>query len=782
MAARSAWIGMTQLRRRLARALVPLVAMLCGLVLALSGVGGGLDESLHLWRDAARVRPASGQIHIVEIDARSLAVLKSWPWPRGTHAALVDQLRDRGAAMIAFDVDFSSASTAADDALFGDALGRYGGSVVLPTFRQRASSTSAHDVENLPVAPLRTHAFLGSVNVQPDHDGQLRTYSYGTVTAGSPRPSIAALLVEARGAIGQQFRIDTAIDPATIPRHSFIDVLEGKVPADALRGKKILIGATAIEMGDRYAMPGHGVLEGVVVQALAAETLLQGTTNPDFGVWPALIVAALCVLLATRRIRRANRWIVRVSGATFVTALPLLFESARIGSVDVVPALGLLAADSLMSGGAIVLRKLRDARLIDAATGLPNARALTNDCPKSGSLTVVAIKLKQYQEMASVLGPEDRAMLIARAVDRLQTGFPESRIYAIGSGVFALPIPTRDIDTLTDRIEGTSALFNAPIALGSRSILATLAFGISDGAGSDIDRLVAQAGLAAAQAELGGHRWILHSDRLANDADRSLMLVADVDGAIARGELYVLFQPKWDVAAERISGAEALVRWRHPLLGPISPDDFIPLLEQNNRMLDLTLFVVDRCMTQMHAWEQAGFDLGVAVNISASLLDDRAFVAALVTRLNTLGDRAPMLTLEVTESATIASTASAVGALSELRGLGARISIDDYGTGQSTLSYLKSFPADEIKIDKSFVTRMLETNNDQILVRSTIELAHELGFTVVAEGVESADCLAELARCGCDTAQGWHIGKPMTADALIAFVTVDQADPIAVAA
>jgi diguanylate cyclase len=146
------------------------------------------------------------------------------------------------------------------------------------------------------------------------------------------------------------------------------------------------------------------------------------------------------------------------------------------------------------------------------------------------------------------------------------------------------------------------------------------------------------------------------------------------------------------------------------------------------------------------------------------LLDDRDFITDLTNRLKTWGSLASFVTIELTESATIASTATAVAALTAFRSFGARVSIDDYGTGQATLAYLKSFPADEIKIDKSFVTKMLESNGDAIVVRSTIELAHQLGFSVVAEGVEDTACLARLGDYGCDVAQGWAIGKPVRAE------------------
>jgi EAL domain-containing protein (putative c-di-GMP-specific phosphodiesterase class I) len=285
--------------------------------------------------------------------------------------------------------------------------------------------------------------------------------------------------------------------------------------------------------------------------------------------------------------------------------------------------------------------------------------------------------------------------------------------------------------------------------------------------------------LAAARAAEHGQRWALHNDELASATDRAVKILADVERAMAEDQLWVAYQPKWDIKQQCAVGAEALVRWRHPELGPIPPDEFIPLLEHEGRLRPLTLFVVNRCISNVQAWRAAGHDLGVAVNISAPLLNDDHFVTELANLTREAGLPQGALTFEVTESAAITNSELVVTVLEKLRATGARVSIDDYGTGQSTLTYLKSFPADEIKIDKSFVSRIADSKGDQVLVRSTIALAHDLGFKVVAEGVEDSACLAKLTEYGCDVAQGWHIGKPM-ADA--DFVMFLNAVPLAQAA
>ncbi len=736
-----------------------MIAVFMAAVMALLGTATPVDEKLRLIRDAARPSATSGQIAIVEIDARSLESISDWPWPRRIHADLIDKLRAAGAKTITFDVDFSATTNAADDSALAAALQRADGSVVLPTFRQPISEGSNIFTENMPIALLRPHAFLGSVNVRPDADGQLRHYNYGTVTAGTPRPSIAAHLADSRGNIGKQFRIDTALDPTTIPRASAIDVLNGK--AKPLQGKAVLIGATAIEMGDRYVVPGHGVLPGVVIQALAAETLILGTVNPDAGPWPALIVTALLLALAIRQ-----RWfaLVAVIVAVLLIVGPLVLEMMNVGSFQIAPAFVLLALDGLVVGLLQLRRNLSESRLTDAITGLPNGRALERACRSTSDIAIAIVRIPQFDEITAVLSEPDRELLMTQIINRLSVAFPHAQLHAIESGILGWS----DVEPLEqDQAIAAGALFRAPVALAARAVLISPIFGVSQGDGSNAAYLLARAKIAAKQAQAAGQRWAFESATLSNEADRSIAIIADIETAIANCDINVVYQAKWDVAGGQIAGAEALVRWHHPVFGPLSPDEFIPVLESNGQMRLLTLSVVDTCIAQMAAWHANGHDLGIAINISAALLDDAEFVRTMSDRLQTLGATARHLTLELTESATIASTESAVAALTTFRSFGARVSIDDYGTGQATLAYLKSFPTDEIKIDKSFVTNMLDSNGDQIVVRSTIELAHELGFKVVAEGVEDVACLKRLKDFRCDTVQGWVIGKPVKADAFI---------------
>ena len=758
-----------------------LLALGIALSLATTGSGTWFDESMQNVRAELRTHPASGDLHVIEIDAKSISALSTWPWPRRFHAQLVDRLSAANVSTIAFDVDFSAPSNADDDLAFSTALKGFSGSVILPTFSQAESSQSKTRTENLPIAAFRKYAMMGSVNVRPDRDGLMRNYEFGTVTQNVPRPSIGALLANYRGRVGETFRIDTSIDPLTIPHHSFIDVLNGKIPSAALAGKSVIIGATAIELGDRYAISRHGVIPGVFVQAMAAETLMGGTQNPDYGYLPMLLLAALFGLLTWRLRRTSTQHYALAAGAVTIWFCPLAFEVSGIATFGIAPAFAGLASLSAMLTAIRIVHEFRLTKFYDQETGVPNERSLIKSARAMPEVQIIVIRLNQFEQLTAILTIEQRKQLITRVVDRLSVTTNQHRITMLSPGTLAITMTGGDINGTVNHVEGIGAIFRSPIELGGRSIIVKVAFGIAHGVGKDISQLIKYASFSAVRAEEEGHVWNLHNSRVTDEAERAQVLLADLDEALTNGDIYVAFQPKWSFAKSNVCGSEALVRWRHAALGPVGPDQFIPVLETNQRLDKLTLFVFDQSIAEVKRWRKHGADIGVAVNLSAPLLSDAEFSTALLNRIRDADVPAHLITLEVTESATIKSEQATIDTLTAVRLLGAKVSIDDYGTGQSTLSYLKTFPADEIKIDQSFVTRMMESQSDRILVRSTIELAHELGLKVVAEGVEDAACLATLKTLNCDTAQGWHIGKPIVADEFFAAFVASDPVPLTLA-
>jgi EAL domain-containing protein (putative c-di-GMP-specific phosphodiesterase class I) len=253
-----------------------------------------------------------------------------------------------------------------------------------------------------------------------------------------------------------------------------------------------------------------------------------------------------------------------------------------------------------------------------------------------------------------------------------------------------------------------------------------------------------------------------------------LSLLSQLDKAIDNGEVWIAYQPKLDLATRRTIGAEALARWTHPEKGPISPVEFVSAAEQHDRIEPLTDFVLDKAIEAAVRIVQRGIDFEIAVNLSARMLSDRRLPAKVAAILDRHGLEPARLTLELTETAAVSGSGNGMDLLAGLRDLGVKIAIDDYGTGLSTLEYLKKIPASEIKIDQSFVKSMRDNRSDLIMVQSTIALAHSLGRTVVAEGVEDLQSLEQLTMLKCDIAQGFVVGRPMSFEELVRRLQVER--------
>ena len=302
---------------------LPHVALAC-VVIALSAAGllAPLSRSLIDWRFSSAPRGASGEIVIVAIDAKSIEAFRTWPWPRRIHADMIDRLLEAKVSEIVFDVDFSAPSTPADDQALEDALKRASGSVVLPAFRQHLSSDSGEDVlhVNRPLTRFGSHAWPAFVNVRPDPNGQIRHLTYGDTLDGEYVPSVAALLGGTVDRTRGEFLIDHSIRPDTIPTFSYSEVIEGTIATDALAGRKVVVGSTAVELGDRFAVPVHGVIPGPVIQAVAAESILQGRALHSTGI--AVALGGLLVIWAITTLlwrNRRMRWHVAGLVATAVT-------------------------------------------------------------------------------------------------------------------------------------------------------------------------------------------------------------------------------------------------------------------------------------------------------------------------------------------------------------------------------------------------------------------------------------------------------------------------------
>ena len=282
--------------------------------------------------------------------------------------------------------------------------------------------------------------------------------------------------------------------------------------------------------------------------------------------------------------------------------------------------------------------------------------------------------------------------------------------------------------------------------------------------------LLRHADLAMHDAKRSGRSYAVFDAAREKKTAHQLALLVDLQQCVARDELVLYYQPKIDLTTSKPCGVEALVRWCHPTHGLLMPDGFLAGMERGALIDLVTRWVLNEALRQQQTWSGQGIDLTMAVNISArSLLDTSSLPATVAELTETWGTPPERLTLEITEDALIGADAPDV--LDRLHTMGERLSIDDFGTGYSSLAYLHSLPIDEMKVDRSFVMKLASVPNDAVIVRSTIELAHNLGLTVVAEGVEDEGAQDMLVEYGCDTAQGYLFSRPLAGENLTAWLT-----------
>jgi diguanylate cyclase (GGDEF)-like protein len=441
----------------------------------------------------------------------------------------------------------------------------------------------------------------------------------------------------------------------------------------------------------------------------------------------------------------------------------------RFGDVDVrlLEALAAQAGPTLES--ARLVHRLRHEAGHDALTGLanwPGLRAHTDDAIREGgSVALVLMDLDRFKDVNDTLGHHNGDALLVELAGRL-TAHCGSRCHVARLGGDEFAVVVRDgadaAEALARELVGIVA---APFSVeGVRLEMATsIGIALYPDHGANAAALLQRADVAMYSAKTGHAGIAVYHPSEDQDSARRLVLAGELRRALDTGGLTVAYQPKASLEDGRVVGAEALLRWTHPELGFVAPDEFIPIAERTGLIVPLTTYVLDRALGQCAAWTLAGLDLGVAVNISVRNLLDSDLPDEIGALLVRHGVEPRRLTLEVTESSVMADPARAVDVLQRLSAIGVRLSVDDFGTGYSSLTYLKRLPVDEVKIDKSFVVTMASDAGDAAIVRSIIDLGGSLGLAVVAEGVEDAESWNRLAELGCDLVQGYALCRPVPA-------------------
>jgi diguanylate cyclase (GGDEF)-like protein len=415
--------------------------------------------------------------------------------------------------------------------------------------------------------------------------------------------------------------------------------------------------------------------------------------------------------------------------------------------------------------------------LHDSLTSLPNRAlllerletALQHARDHAEPLALFIMDLNHFKEVNDTLGHQVGDRLLQQVGRRLMSVLRRGDTVArLGGDEFAVLLPGANVLYSRTVCRKILAAMDQPVKVDDLRLRAGISIGVAQYPehADDTSLLMRFADIAMYEAKRRHKGFAFHTPGNDGQALTRLGLSAELGDAIVANQLMLEYQPMVDVKTGRIFCAEALVRWRHPQHGLIPPEEFIPSAEQSGAIRPLTLWVIDQALGQVKLWSQAGLQIHISINLSVRSLQDRRLpgqVQKLVDRHRV--DPAHVI-LEITESAIMSDPLTARRVMRRLSHMGFQLSIDDFGTGYSSLAYLKQLPVDEIKIDKSFVSQMDQDENDAVIVRATIDLAHNLGLKVVAEGVESTDVWNLLEMLGCDTAQGYFIRPPLAPQAL----------------
>lgn len=420
---------------------------------------------------------------------------------------------------------------------------------------------------------------------------------------------------------------------------------------------------------------------------------------------------------------------------------------------------------------------LQHQALHDHLTGLPNREFLHKQCTQmlgkakqdNMGLGMLLFDIDRFKEINDTLGHDLGDTLLIQIAQRVSSalGEDDTLFCRLGGDEFALVFTmTQGSDEALAMANGLMQTLTLPFEIGEMSVGVGASLGLATFPehASDCSGLLRCADVAMYQAKNAGPSVEVYDQSLDQHSPERLAMIVELGSAIRDNQLMLQYQPKVNLVTHQLVGFEALCRWNHPRLGLVEPAAFIPLAEVSDQIHRLLYWVIDSSLSQLKKWNESGMDISIAINLSTRNLLDQDCPGHLEALIQKHQVDARRIELEITESALMHDTERTWKTLTQIARLGVGLSIDDYGTGYSSLTYLKRLPVSMLKIDRSFVIDMMTVPHDHVIVRSTINLAHSLGLKVVAEGVEDQKTLSELTQLGCDFAQGFFISRPLDVD------------------
>lgn len=721
-----------------------------------------LDLMITALANKVRAYDAAGNIVIINIDEYSTAHNLATPIPADHALRLLTSLVDSGAKKIIL-----SEPITADQQDSTQILREY-----LAQHPEKIHIVQSESINRVDYQP-RTDRYVQSPT--PIHNKHLTLFwrgvervAYSVDKNGVDIISAATAITGVRGRSDERFYIDYALKPESIPRHtlsgSFGSGLNPELQTQ-IKGKNVILGYETGSQAKLYTLLGDDRRYGLpTIMAYSANTLQQG--RPIELNWPWPFAAGLMIT-----------WLIMGSQKIYVQILVFAISLAggfcamiTLNTFNITfPISSLMILIMIVTPISITSRIKENTELklsMNPDSGLASVNTLR--LKPMTDMPLIAARISGFDEIVDLLPPEDRKNLTSR-ISSLATA--DGQIWQGENGHFYWFSKKETLDSMADHLGSLALIMRNGFSIGSLPISLKTSFGVDLRYAAHLSDRIIGASLSAKRAASQDQSWMVYEEGDKAETAWSVSRLSELDLAISGGQIRTALQPKFDLNTGVIVGVEALARWTHPIRGNIRPDEFVKAAEDGGCIKELTIAVLHSALPSVeHAiFENPEFIL--SVNITPSLLRDPTLCGSIASLLATYGVSPANLILEVTESTVFSNDDVSITSIHELVAMGIKLSIDDYGTGNSTLEYLRNIPAKELKIDQKFVRDILRDEDAYALVASTIKLAHELKMTVVAEGVEDSQTLEKLRDMGCDLAQGYLISRPLTPKQFLNFMT-----------
>lgn len=696
-----------------------------------------VEDAYRAARAELRAKTPSQNIVLVEVDDRTLRELQSKEPSRADTAVFIEHLFDAGAEKIVFDRAFADPSYLGDDWQMARTLQKYGERVRLGASPPADNGLKQHEglVPNKILLPFAHLASMMGESGPFDLSVKFRT---DDVIEGKVTPSVSAFLAGYKGRSGA-YRPDFAYDVDQVPTLDFVDILKGRVAETDLKGKAFIVAETHLASSDFHNLPLGERVPGAYFHVIGANTLAEGLPV-DLGWLPAACLVLVIIALQSARKRPSLR--VFWAALAPLAFVPLATDFFMVG-IDVMPAiLGLMIGFGLLG-------RLARTQYADENNCLRVSTLAAEDGAEAKD--VFALRICNLAALNSALAHQTAEQIISTVTDRIEAGGEKSSFaFENNTIVWLKPCNTESYNHAL----GLHALFRSGMRFGELTIHVAVTIGLDSNLELPLKERIRNA-IQCAEDSAKNKSPVRVADRVyLSERSQRIDLLTELDNAMENREIEIAYQPQVMISGGRIYGAEALLRWHHPRLGEVSPQEIVELAEENGRIARLTDYVLAMAIEESHAAIELDPRFTLAVNISALSLADELFLGSVARHLQRHGFAAKNLILEVTETSPLDS-GRAAKTLQGLRAMDINLSIDDFGTGHSNLDYLQRVPSSEIKIDRLFVTGMDQSSEKAAVVRATIAMAHALDRSVIAEGVETREVAEALQLMGCTRAQGF---------------------------